>query len=250
MSAAVSPVSLLAKRLLRGKVLVFTGAGMSTASGLPDFRSAAQGLWTQFDPMKLATVTAMRKNYSDFHAFYSLRLQTLASASPNLGHTLIADWERSGHVYGVLTQNVDGFHINAGSRKVAELHGRLNAIRCMDCSQQFSVSQFLKKELCSCGGKLRPGVVLFGESLPESQLRSADEMLRNCETLLTMGSSLQVFPAADLPRQAKIGGAVLIIANNEPTHADSFADLVVREPICDFLAAAQRELAKLLGSTS
>jgi NAD-dependent deacetylase len=244
-SGAESPASILAKRLIDRKVVVFTGAGMSTASGIPDFRSASQGLWTQFDPMTLATPTAMRHNYSDFQAFYTMRLQAIAEAAPNVGHTLIAEWERSGFVSGVITQNVDGFHTQAGSGRVAELHGRLNRIRCADCSQQYSVPQFLNKELCSCGGPLRPDIVLFGESLPTDQLTLTEEMIGECQTFLTMGSSLRVTPAANFPIRAASAGAFLIIVNNEPTCVDRAADLVVHEPICDFLTAVESELAKL-----
>ena len=124
----MSDLNLKIEEWKSSKIVVFTGAGMSTESGLPDFRSG-EGLWKKFDPMKLATVEALEKNYDEFHAFYSLRLEQAIGTRPNRGHEFLAKWEEAGWIQSIITQNVDGFHQGAGSKNVIELHGRLGAIR-------------------------------------------------------------------------------------------------------------------------
>ena len=207
--------------------VVFTGAGMSTESNLPDFRSA-QGLWSKFDPYKLATTDAMRNNREEFKEFYSLRMKDLQKTEPHQGHYLLAEWEQKGIIQSFITQNVDGFHQRAGSKKVAELHGTLRHSHCHRCGTIYSNEAFMADDdKCTCGGLLRPSVVLFGESLPDEALEMAQFETDRAELFIVLGSSLQVSPANYYPSIAKRNGAKLVIVNMEDTPLDNRADLLI-----------------------
>ncbi|KLH97139.1 NAD-dependent deacetylase [Brevibacillus formosus] len=209
--------------------VVFTGAGMSTESGLLDFRSQS-GLWRGKDPMQLASTRAMMENREAFVEFYQMRIQGLLSCKPHAGHECLAEWERRGLVHGVITQNVDGFHQAAGSLAVAELHGSLAKIRCLACGTEYANTRYLedKGTICTCGGFLRPGVVLFGESLPQSQVDQAISWTEQADLFIVLGSSLTVSPANWFPQHAKEKGAKLVIVNQEPTPLDAWADEVIQ----------------------
>jgi len=231
----MEPIVKWQEKMKTGKILVFTGAGMSTESGLPDFRSGT-GFWKKFDPSRLATVEAMGQNYEDFHAFYSLRLEQARDAGPNIGHEILAKWEKEGKIAAIITQNVDGFHQMAGSENVIELHGRLGAIRCKDCGSPVAEPDFLNHLACvRCGGRLRPGVVLFGESLPMEAFREAQDYAKSAELFLVLGSSLQVSPANQLPLLASQAGAMLGICNYDPTPLDQIFSLRSNQSISEFL---------------
>ena len=163
-----------AKRLARlvkeGGVTIFSGAGLSTESGLQDFRSR-DGIWAHADPTRLASVGALEDNYEEFLEFYKARLYVPEEIQPNIGHKIIAKWEKEGYVDGVITQNVDRLHQKAGSVNVWELHGSLEPVRCHSCGGEGSTADFLAGRPCArCGGRLRPSVVLFGEMLPQRPL--------------------------------------------------------------------------------
>ncbi|MFA7214860.1 MAG: NAD-dependent deacylase [Bacillota bacterium] len=205
--------------------VVLAGAGMSTESGLPDFRSKS-GWWKNYDPTTIATVDAMETNYPLFHDFYCMRLKTLEGCSPHQGHYILADWEKKGLVQSVATQNVDGFHKAAGSSNVYELHGSLQSIRCSLCGGLSGVKDFLEKEACrSCGGRLRPGVVLFGEMLPQDAWNSALRDIERADLVLVIGTSMQVYPANQLPSMTK-GKTALI--NYEVQGGGSGFDMVIK----------------------
>ena len=224
----------LAEQIKKGRVVIFSGAGLSTESGLQDFRSK-DGIWSQADPTELASVGALERNYDRFLEFYKARLYIPESVQPNIGHKLIAEWEKDGYVEGVITQNVDRLHQKAGSVNVAELHGSLEPVRCHCCGKIWDKQMFLEGKSCDCGGRLRPSVVLFGEMLPEEPLARADEWSSNCDTFIVLGSSLVVSPANHFPRQAKRCGAKLVIINRDVTPLDHIADLVVHESIGAYL---------------
>lgn len=249
-------VATLASYLKNAKTaVIFTGAGMSTEStpidpdstesGLPDFRSSG-GLWTnnrRFE--ELASVDALRHDYPGFVEFYRWRLSELAKYAPHAGHGLIADWQRAGRVQALITQNVDGFHTEAGSPEAIELHGALRRIRCQDCGRASTVEAFLAgtTPVCEhCGGRLRPGVVLFGEMLPEGAIAKASEVSHLSELFIVLGSSLQVSPANWFPQLAKQAGAKLVIINHDPTPLDDIADLCLRGSIRDTLVAVSERL--------
>ncbi|CAG9606866.1 SIR2 family NAD-dependent protein deacylase [Pseudoneobacillus rhizosphaerae] len=179
---------------------ILTGAGMSTESNIPDFRSK-EGWWKNIDPRTVATTEALRNRYDLFHEFYSMRIKGLENCSPHKGHEVLASWEQKGLIQAIATQNVDGFHTAAGSRHVYELHGSIHKFRCDNCSFSSSKELFLTKVACShCGGKLRTGIVLFGESLPETNWNSSLEHIRKSELVIVIGTSLEVFPASSLPQ--------------------------------------------------
>lgn len=208
--------------------VVFTGAGMSTESGLPDFRSSNNGLWTKKDPSKLASTKALNENVDEFITFYRNRVLGVNEYRPHKGHEILAKWEIQGLIQSIITQNVDGFHQLAGSKRVAELHGTLQRLHCQKCKLEYSSEEYLKKEYyCQCGGILRPSIVLFGESLPEQAFHFALEEAEKAELFIVLGSSLTVTPANQFPLIAKENGAKLVIINMEPTDFDIYANEVI-----------------------
>ncbi|MBC7121194.1 MAG: NAD-dependent deacylase [Candidatus Methanosuratus sp.] len=228
-----------------GSAIAFTGAGISTESGIPDFRGS-QGLWKRFDP-KMATRTFMLESPRVFWEFYAMRFEALARAKPNPGHKALARLEREGILEAVITQNIDGLHTEAGSRRVIELHGNIRTSRCDECSSTRptedcirEVMEWGKVPACDCGGMMRPAVVLFEEpvELFEAALRIAQES----DLCIVVGSSLTVYPAAFIPEAVKSSGGRLIIINADPTPLDGVADLVIREGASDALTGALEAL--------
>lgn len=212
-------------------VVVFTGAGMSTESGLPDFRSAKRGLWKKFNPDELANVQALLNNSEEFTNFYRYRLQELDKYEPHRGHYILADWEKRGIIDGIITQNVDVFHHEAGNKNVMELHGSFHTFHCHSCKREYERESFFAgKFTCDdCGGIVRPGIVLFGEMLPEKAFQEAEVAAKTADLFIVLGSSLTVSPANMFPLVAKEHGAKLAIINREPTDYDKFADVVIQD---------------------
>ena len=236
-------------------VAVLTGAGVSTESGLPDFRSPG-GLWAQQDPARLASVEALQEDPVAFFQFYQQRLRRLAEARPNPAHLALAELQRQGRVGLIATQNVDGLHQRAGATDVAELHGSLREARCHRCWRRYPASaldvpvrtlQDLPR--CStCGGVLRPGVVLFGELLPQEAYLRALQAAETCDAMLVVGSSLEVYPAAGLPEVVLRRGGRLLILNLAQTPLDSAASVVVRERAGQVLPRVARWLSDSAGA--
>lgn len=195
-----SKINELAKWLKESKyTVVLTGAGMSTESGLPDFRSK-DGLWKKMDPMKLASTSTLTKDYDTFHEFYKMRWGNLSGCKPHKGYDILVKWEKNGLVDSIITQNVDDFHLVAGSKNVFRLHGSLNEYRCSICNVPVDKKDFLNKLPCKkCGGNLRPGIVLFGEGLPEEELYGAINEMEKADLVIVIGTSLTVFPVSQLP---------------------------------------------------
>jgi NAD-dependent deacetylase len=220
-----------------GRVVVFTGAGVSTESGIPDFRSPG-GFWTKFDPEDftidkfLSSPETRRKQWR-----FLLSGDLLKNAAPNAAHEAIAGLEVLGRLDCVITQNIDNLHQKAGNDpgKVYELHGNMHWIRCLKCGGRYPLEEILGKygaaddpPVCGrCGGIMKPDVIFFGEALPESTLRDATWHANHCDLLIVVGSSLVVYPAASLPFAAKQSGAGLVIVNLTPTPADRIADVVI-----------------------
>lgn len=219
-------------------VSVMMGAGASTESGLPDFRSGG-GLWRnnrRFE--ELASADALAHRYDEFVAFYRWRIAELAKVAPHEGHRVLARWQERGLVKALITQNVDGFHQRAGSPRPFQLHGGLDHVRCQRCGEREPAEVFLERTACAaCGGKLRPGVVLFGERLPMEDFEGAERAAGAADLFVVLGSSLLVSPANMLPQLAKANGARLVIVNHDPTPLDRVADLVVHAAIGPTLAA-------------
>jgi NAD-dependent deacetylase len=210
--------------------VVLTGAGISTESGIPDFRSRT-GIWQQYDPMEYASIDAFRRDPEKVWEFYSMRLGVLVEAQPNQAHLALAELERRGLVQAVVTQNVDRLHHLAGSQRVIEVHGSIRTASCMTCNhrEEFDrVVELLPVPACSeCGAVLKPDVVMFGELLPEGALEEASELCRGARLVLVVGSALEVYPVASLPEEGLVSGARLAIVNRGPTGYDRLADLKI-----------------------
>lgn len=227
--------------------VVFTGAGMSTASGIPDFRSR-NGLWSKVDPFKVASIDALIENPAGFYRFYKTRLITLTQAEPNEGHKILGKLEKAGMVQAVITQNIDGLHQRGGSKKVIELHGNMREAYCMKCKRRISSDELLllleKSEVpyCSCGGIYKINVVLFGELLPEDAINEAARLTYGGYLWIVLGSSLQVMPAAEFPYRAYLNKSPLVIVNRDPTYLDEYAEVLFREDIVYVLRELEEEL--------
>jgi NAD-dependent deacetylase len=233
----------------RGPAVVLTGAGMSTESGIPDFRSAA-GVWAEVDPFEVASIDAFRRDPLRVWRWYGPRIGGLLEAQPNAGHVALAALERRGHVQAVLTQNIDLLHSRAGSEDVVELHGSIRDFRCLACGGIETLDDVLAQlevreaPVCgACGTVVKPGVVMFGELLPVAAVERAEELCREAGLLLVVGSSLQVWPVAGLPGDTLRAGGVLAIVNLEETPYDADALAVVRAPSGTTLAEVARALA-------
>ncbi|MFX3627779.1 MAG: NAD-dependent deacetylase [Ectobacillus sp.] len=219
--------------------VVLTGAGMSTESGVPDFRSQ-RGLWTKYDPFTVSHIDTLEKDYGAFQEFYSYRMRELKKVKPNAGHRVLARWQKHDIVKYLATQNVENLHQRAGSVNVAHLHGGLEMIRCHICHSAASKEAFIEKELCmACGGQLRPDIVLFGEPLPQDIWHAAFQEIEKSDLLLIIGTSLQVAPVNQLPRAA--GGRVALI-NLDETPFDSEFDLVIRGKAAEVLLETDKLL--------
>jgi NAD-dependent deacetylase len=217
------------KKLRDAKKIVFvTGAGISQESGIPTFRGK-DGLWRNYDAMKLATINAFYGNPKLVWEWYDERRKNIFSAEPNLGHKTIAELEKLVKVT-VLTQNIDGLHQRAGSTEVLELHGSIVKIKCTVCDFKSEIlTEFLQiPPLCKCGNVLRPDVIWFGESLPQEIWQQAVIHASKCDVMIVVGTSLVVSPANTLPIYAKQNNAILIEINPEETIMSSNMDLSIR----------------------
>ncbi|MGD9345292.1 MAG: NAD-dependent deacylase [Candidatus Aminicenantes bacterium] len=218
------------------RAVAFTGAGISSESGIPTYRGTG-GLWSKYDPDRYANIHYFKKDPSYYWSFFrDVRYPTLKEVLPNKAHLALAEMERMGYMQTVITQNIDGLHQAAGSSSVIELHGTTRIITCMNCSEEYpmeDVYPILEEEippLCrECQGVLRPSVIFFGESLKPGVIGRAYEESDGCDLFLVVGSSLVVYPAANLPVTAKGKGARLAIINTDPTPMDQMADYVLRE---------------------
>jgi NAD-dependent deacetylase len=232
-----------ARLLIGGGAVAMTGAGVSTASGLPDFRSPG-GFWARVDPMKVASRTAFDRDPEAFYAFYRRRIETLDGAAPNPAHAALATLERAGLLRGVITQNVDGLHQAAGSARVIELHGNLREALCVGCGVVRPIAA-LRNALASgtvprcgdCGALLKPNVVLFEDLLPEGAWAAATMLARSSRVMLVAGSSLQVTPASWLPQETLDAGGQVIVVNREPTPFDRRAAISLHGPVEKILPA-------------
>lgn len=240
-----------AARLLAGArhAVAFTGAGISTESGIPDFRGP-QGLWKRFDPMKMAHIETFKKDPRAFWEFAASR--NLSGARPNAGHAALAELERAGLLRAVVTQNVDGLHQEAGCGRVIELHGTTRTAGCLECGRKYPREETVARvksgenpPLCGCGGLLKPDTVLFGEPLPADALRRAFAEAATCDLMLVLGSSLVVYPAASIPEETARRKQPLVLVNAEPTDKDWIAEVVIHAKIGEVLPGIAKRACAL-----
>lgn len=239
----MSAVALAALIRERQPCVVLTGAGVSTESGIPDFRSET-GIWAEVDPFEVASLHAFERNPERVWSFYRARLDVLRDAQPNAAHEALAELERRGLVQAVVTQNIDLLHTRAGSQDVVEVHGSIRSAECLTCLWTEPADAVLvqlderRTPSCPrCGEALKPGVVLFGELLPAAAMERATQLARGARLLLVVGSSLEVWPVAGLPLEAQ----AFAIVNRGPTALDERAVLKVD-------AGAGETLSAVLGA--
>jgi NAD-dependent deacetylase len=197
-------------------VVVFTGAGVSAESGLPNFRTADNAMWREVDVRHFAYPDGYRRNQPEAWRWYAARADAARRVEPNAGHFAIVEIERRVDDFLIVTQNIDGLHQRAGSRNVLELHGNLREVRCFDCGARTLWAELLGRAepVCdTCGGLLRPDVVMFEEELPPGALERAFDAASQCDLLISVGTSNQVWPATEIPRYALRGGAHVAIVN-------------------------------------
>lgn len=230
--------------------VVLTGAGISTPSGIPDFRSEGTGLWSRDEPLEAASLNTFRTDPEKFYAWFRPIAGQIFDARPNQAHLALAELEKEGHIGSTVTQNIDLLHQKAGSKNVIELHGSLATLSCTQCFQQVEAHPYLKPfvekgetpKCPSCGAILKPDVILFGEQLPQKAWFDAQRACRACDLMMVAGSSLEVLPVASLPIQAIDRGAHLIILNNTSTYLDVRADSVLLGDVADIIPAIAEQV--------
>ena len=210
--------------------VALTGAGISVESGIPSFRGA-QGLWTKYDPMKFASLEAFMADPAEVWKMLAELDQVVAAARPNPAHQALAQMEEMGLLQAVVTQNIDGLHQAAGSKRVIEFHGTGHKLRCLSCRKQFKRTELSLESLpprCACGGIIKPEVIFIGEAIPFQAAEDAFSWTDRCGTFLVVGTSASITPASQLPQQAKAHGAKVIELNPEPTWlSHGISDLVI-----------------------
>ncbi len=230
--------------------VVLTGAGISTPSGIPDFRSQKSGLWQRYDPFEVASLSAFRQKPDKFFEWLHPLAVTIFNAQPNPAHVGIAQLESAGYIKAIITQNIDRLHQRAGSKQVLEVHGSFDTLTCVACFHQVASEPHVQGYLAhakipycpDCGNVLKPDVILFGEQLPVHTWLSAVEASKKCDLMIVAGSSLEVLPVAGLPMRAVENGAHLIIVNETPTYIDVRADVVFWDDVAEIIPRIVREV--------
>jgi NAD-dependent deacetylase len=230
--------------------VALTGAGVSVPSGIPDFRTPETGLWENVDPMEVAHIDVFERDPARFWSYYRPRFHSLGDKRPNPAHEALAELERRGLLEGVITQNIDRLHRAAGSENVVEVHGSIETSTCRRCDASYGIEEvealFGERgvaECASCGGAVKPDVVLFGEMLPEAAMRRAQELAARAELMICVGSSLVVHPVAGLPEVTLTCGGRLAIVTKSATPYDDVAVLRLDGEVDEELGAVLAALA-------
>jgi NAD-dependent deacetylase len=230
--------------------VVLTGAGISTPSGIPDFRSEGTGLWSRDEPLEVASLSTFRTDPDRFFVWFRPLASQIFTAAPNPAHLALAELEAAGCIQSIITQNIDALHHKAGSKNVIEMHGTLRTLSCTQCFREAEAKDFLKAFMekgelprCPvCNELLKPNVILFGEQLPQKAWHDAQRESRRCDLMLVAGSSLEVLPVAGLPMQAIDRGSHLVILNNATTYLNVRADVVIQEDVATILPAIAEQV--------
>jgi NAD-dependent deacetylase len=220
-------------------IVILTGAGMSTESGIADFRSPNTGLWEKVDPYEFGSINSYVANTTKNLKIMIEMGMNIFRAKPNRGHKAITKLQKMGKLKGVITQNIDGLHQKAHTKNIVELHGTANESRCIRCHKVFPITTMINQVMqgnyspsCEiCNGLLKPNAIFFGEPLLSETLISADKMIEDCDLMIVLGSSLLVYPAASYPDKTLSLGAKLVIINIQETHIDRYADVVIHDKI-------------------
>lgn len=232
--------------------VALTGAGISRPSGIPDYRSPDSGLWSRHNPYEVGSIQGFRYQPARFYDWIRPLATLILNAQPNPAHLALARLETIGILKSVITQNIDLLHGRAGSKTVYEVHGHIREVTCISCFTIYPAQDFLSPFLNNdqadiprcpkCGGVLKPNVILFGEQLPAQILLRAEQDTRRADMMIVAGSSLEVFPVADLPRRVKEHGGSLVLINLEPTSYDKMADVVIHADVADILPRIVNQL--------
>ncbi|MBX5443204.1 MAG: NAD-dependent deacylase [Solirubrobacteraceae bacterium] len=225
--------------------VALTGAGISVPSGIPDFRSPGTGLWANVDPMEVAHIDAWRRDPERFWRFYGHRFHVLDGKEPNGAHRALVELERRGLLDAVVTQNIDGLHRRAGTRRLIEVHGTIDRSVCLACGAEHPLPEVRERlaadpqgiPRCDCGRPLKPGVVLFGELLPEGAMEEATRLAAGADVLLCIGTSLEVWPVAGLAEVTAAAGGAVAIVTKGPTPFDGQAAVRLDGDVVDELEA-------------
>jgi len=231
-------------------VVALTGAGISTPSGIPDFRSPGTGLWTKYLPMEVASLTTFRTKPELFFAWLHPLASHMLLAQPNKAHLALADLERAGFLKTIITQNIDTLHTRGGARHVLEIHGTFSTLTCVGCFRQYSSNGFIDDYIGNsniprcplCKSILKPDVILYEEQLPRRTWLQAEEASKTCDLMLVAGTSLEVMPSARLPVDALEHGARLVIINHTETYVDVRADVILRGDLAELLPRLTAEV--------
>jgi NAD-dependent deacetylase len=250
-SQTLTNIDYVAELLRKAKHgVVLTGAGISTPSGIPDFRSEGTGLWSRDEPMEVASLSTFRTDPERFFVWFRPLAGLIFNAKPNPAHVSLTELENAGRIQSIITQNIDALHQKTGSKNVIEMHGTLRTLSCTQCFHQTEseiyqrafVEQGKLPRCADCGGLLKPDAILFGEQLPQRAWYNAQRESRQCDLMLVAGSSLEVLPVAGLPMQAIDRGAHLVILNNTTTYIDVRADVVIQEELAEVLPAIAEQV--------
>ncbi len=245
MSATAAATRLAELIATADSVVALTGAGISVPSGIPDFRTPRTGLWEKVDPMQVAHIDVFHRDPERFWHFYGHRFASLEDKLPNRAHVALAVLERAGHLDAVITQNIDRLHAKAGTREVIEVHGTIDHASCLACGARYPADEVRARlrddetgvPRCDCASPLKPDVVLFGEYLPADALRRAEQLAAGADLLLCIGSSLEVYPVAQLPALTLQAGGKLAIVTQGETAFDGRAALRLSGEVVDELTA-------------
>jgi NAD-dependent deacetylase len=244
MDTVIIPRELIERLASARRVAVLTGAGISAESGIPTFRDALTGLWAKYDPRELATPEGFARNPKLVWDWYAERRQRIAGVQPNPGHLALAALEQRFERFTLVTQNIDSLHQRAGSRQVVELHGNIARVKCsVEKTVVNPIPEDASPPRCHCGAFLRPDVVWFGEMLPADALARAEEAAEHCEVFLSIGTSAQVYPAAELPLRALSAGAAVVEINPERTALTRHAQFSLQGPAGTILPQLVRGLS-------
>jgi NAD-dependent deacetylase len=227
------------------QAVALTGAGISVPSGIPDFRSPGTGLWENVDPMEVAHIDVFHRDPGRFWHFYGDRFNRLADKLPNRAHRALAQLEQAGLLRAVVTQNIDRLHHKAGTRELIEVHGTIDHSSCLDCARRYPLEEVSRRiesdaervPRCDCGRALKPDVVLFGEYLPHDALQRAEHLAGEADLILCVGSSLEVYPVAELPAMTLAAGGQVAIVTQGPTPFDHRAAVRCSGDVADELGS-------------
>ncbi len=241
-----------AARLIRQShpTVALTGAGISTPSGIPDFRTPGSGLWTRVEPMQVASLSAFRYDPDKFYTWLKPLAAQMIAAQPNPAHAAMAELQARGYLATIITQNIDGLHTRAGAQGVLEVHGSLDTLTCTNCYRTVPASaiidDYIERSIiphCQvCGCVLKPDIILYEEQMPIETWSKAEAATRDCQLMMVVGTSLEVMPSARLPYDAIEHGAHLVIVNNSPTFMDPRADVVIRGDVAEVLPQLLEEV--------